>query len=175
MLFTDFPAIGSEQDLGETGVLAYRMEGGVPAGTSMRPGELGCLTTKMRIKSTTKLGKRSRKPSGIDMEEFPFSLIRLRKNDSLGSVLGFSFFQSAGSGTDESEGRRLTRRCTNPMIINRPPGTPNQGGLFAQLEESYLVGMQPESNIESRIEIRFSFVVIFLICRSFRALRLRCR
>lgn len=59
------------------------MEGGVPAGTSIRPVELGCLMTRIRINITTRLGKRSKKPSGIDMEEFPFKRMRLRKKDNL--------------------------------------------------------------------------------------------
>lgn len=95
---------------------AYRIDGGVPAGTSIRPGELGCLMTRMRMIKTTKLGKRSKKPSGIDIDEFPFSLMRLRKKDNLERVFGFSFFQSSAGGVVETEGRRLYNRCTKPIL-----------------------------------------------------------
>lgn len=106
------------------------MEGGVPAGTNIRPGELGCFITRIRIRITTKLGKRSKKPKGIDMDEFPFSLIRLRKKESLGSVLDFSFFHSSAAGAVEIAGRRLTSRCTKPILRNDRPGAPNAGGLI---------------------------------------------
>ena len=105
----------------------------MPAGTSMRPGELGCFMTRMRINKTTKLGKRSRNPRGMDIEDLPLSLIRLRKKDNRGRVLGFSFFHSSGDGAGETEGRRLSTRCTNPMVVVLPPGGQSEAGLFALL------------------------------------------
>lgn len=89
----------------------HRILGGVPAGTNIRPGELGCLTTKMRMRMTTKLGNKSRNPSGTDMEEFPFNLIRLRKKDRRGDDLDFDFsvVHSSGEGGDEA-GRRFNAR-----------------------------------------------------------------
>ena len=68
----------------------YRMVGGEPAGTSMWPGDEGCLTTRMRIKITTMVGKRRTNPSGIDIEELPFSRMRRRKKDNLDNGLDFS-------------------------------------------------------------------------------------
>jgi hypothetical protein len=65
---------------------------------------------------TTKLGKRRRKPSGIEMDELPFNLMRLLKKDNRESVLGFSSFQSADAGGADVAGRRLYSRCTKPMV-----------------------------------------------------------
>lgn len=100
----------------------------------MRPGELGCFTTRMRINSTTKLGKRSRKPNGIEMEELPFTLIRLRKNDNRGSVLDFSFFESSADSPSGTEGKRLSTRCTKPIIVARVANSPGDGGLPASIQ-----------------------------------------
>jgi hypothetical protein len=58
----------------------------------------------MRINTTTRLGKRSKKPKGIDMDEFPFNLMRLRKNDNFGSARAFSFFHSSVVGARGAEG-----------------------------------------------------------------------
>jgi hypothetical protein len=108
----------------------YRIDGGVPAGTNIRPGELGCLMTRMRMINTTRPGKRRRKPSGIDMDEFPFNLMRLRKKDSRESALGFSSFQSAAWGAEETEGRRLYSRCTKPIMKNSYPERRRAFALF---------------------------------------------
>lgn len=116
------------------------MEGGVPAGTNMRPGELGCLTTRMRINITTKLGKSSRNPKGIDMDEFPFNLTRLRKNDNLDMGFDFSSFKSSADGV---EGKRLRTRCRNPMVWDGDPETSRPPRrTFALLLEDYLAIMQ---------------------------------
>lgn len=121
------------------------MEGGVPAGTNMRPVELGCLTTRIRINTTTKLGKSNRKPRGIDMDEFPFSLIRLRKKDNLdAAVFGFGPFHSSKGG---DEGARLSRRCTNAMVMGRPPNAPVEGGFLALLLRYYLASMHSSSSM----------------------------
>lgn len=53
-----------------------RMDGGAPEGIMIRPGEDGCLTKRKRIKMTTMHGNSSTKPSGIDIDELPFSRIR---------------------------------------------------------------------------------------------------
>lgn len=60
---------------------------------------------------TTKLGNKSRNPSGTDMDEFPFNLIRLRKKDRRGDDLDFDFsvVHSSGEGGDEA-GRRFNAR-----------------------------------------------------------------
>ncbi len=84
-----------------------RIDGGVPAGTSIPPGELGCFMTRMRMITTTKLGKRRRNPNGIEMDEFPFNLMRLRKKDNRDSVLDFSFFHSVAGGIEDAAGSRL--------------------------------------------------------------------
>jgi hypothetical protein len=48
----------------------------------------------MRIITTTKLGNNRRNPNGIDIDELPFNLMRLRKNDNDESAFGFSLLTS---------------------------------------------------------------------------------
>jgi hypothetical protein len=92
------------------------MDGGAPEGMRMRPGEDGCLTKRKRMNTTTMHGNRSTKPSGIEMDEFPFSRIRRRKNDNRGKVRPFSFLKSSRDGMFGVEGIRLTSPCTKPMV-----------------------------------------------------------
>jgi hypothetical protein len=68
------------------------MEGGVPAGTSIRPDDEGCRIMRMMINITTMLGNKSTNPSGTEIDELPFNRIRRRKNDNLeeGFELRFS-------------------------------------------------------------------------------------
>jgi hypothetical protein len=91
------------------------MDGGAPEGIRMRPGEDGCLTKRKRMNTTTIHGNRSTKPSGIEMDELPFSRIRRRKNDNRGKVRPFSFLKSSRDGMFGVEGIRLTSPCTKPM------------------------------------------------------------
>lgn len=57
----------------------YLIAGGAPAGMSMRPGEFGCLTKRMRIRMTTMSGNNMTTPTGIEMVEFPLRRSGLRK------------------------------------------------------------------------------------------------
>jgi hypothetical protein len=88
---------------------------------------------------TTRLGNSNRKPRGIEMEEFPFSLIRLRKKDNRDPDFGFSFFQSSTAGV---EGKVLYSRCKNPMVKDDFPESVQQAGCMALPLRSYLVTMQ---------------------------------
>ena len=56
------------------------MAGGAPAGIKIVPGEEGCITTSIRIKTMTIQGNKSTKPIGMDILEFPFSRILLLRN-----------------------------------------------------------------------------------------------
>lgn len=58
------------------------MAGGAPAGISILPGELGCLTNSTRIRMRTMQGKRTTTPKGTDMLELPFNLKGLLKKAS---------------------------------------------------------------------------------------------
>lgn len=98
----------------------------------MCPGEFGCFITRIRIKMTTRLGNSNRKPRGIDIEEFPFSLIRLRKNDNRDTDFGFSFFHSSTAGV---EGRRLYSRCNSPMFMSASPESVQQKRRFGSSPE----------------------------------------
>jgi hypothetical protein len=54
-------------------------------------------------------------PNGIEIDEFPFNRIRLRKKDNAGSAWAFSLLKSSAGGGFSEEGIRLTRPCTKPM------------------------------------------------------------
>ncbi len=47
------------------------MAGGAPAGINIRPGELGCLTNRTRMRTMTRTGKMTTTPRGTEIEEFP--------------------------------------------------------------------------------------------------------
>lgn len=92
----------------------YLMEGGVPAGTRMRPEDEGCRMMRMSINNTTMLGNSRMKPSGIEIEELPFNRIRLRKKDNLEADFGdFSSSEEAGV----VYGMLLTSRWTKPELF----------------------------------------------------------
>jgi len=94
------------------------MLGGEPAGTSILPGDDGCLTTRMRMRMTTMLGNNSTNPKGTEIEELPLSRIRRRKRDRLGRVRGFSPFQSPGDGGFDVVGSRFSIPCNRPIAAD---------------------------------------------------------
>jgi hypothetical protein len=49
----------------------YLIAGGAPAGASILPDELGCLTKRTSINMTTNMGKTMMAPNGTDTEELP--------------------------------------------------------------------------------------------------------
>lgn len=55
------------------------MEGGVPAGIRMPPGDEGCRIKRSRMKTITRHGNSNTNPRGIEMEELPFKRMRRRK------------------------------------------------------------------------------------------------
>lgn len=85
VLFADFSVrerrmLISRKDRGEVRWQeAYLIAGGAPAGMSIRPGEFGCLTKRMRMRMTTISGNNITTPTGIDMVEFPLRRNGLRK------------------------------------------------------------------------------------------------
>lgn len=78
-------------------IATYRIDGGVPAGTSMRPDEDGCRIMRTSINNTTMLGNKSTNPRGTEMDELPFKRIRRRKKDNL-EVDFVRFSSDAGAG-----------------------------------------------------------------------------
>ena len=86
------------------------MDGGDPAGTSILPGDDGCLITSMRMRTTTMAGNRRTNPSGTEMEELPFSRMRRRKNDNLDPGLAFSDFSDLKSSIGAVLGSAFARR-----------------------------------------------------------------
>jgi hypothetical protein len=64
----------------------YRMEGGVPAGIRIPPGDAGCRTNRRRIKTITRHGNSNTKPRGIEIDEFPFKRMRRRKKANRGEA-----------------------------------------------------------------------------------------
>jgi hypothetical protein len=91
------------------------IDGGAPAGINILPGDEGCRTTRIRIRITTRHGKRRTNPSGIDIEEFRFSRILLRKNDNLGTNRPFSREMSSRVGRFGEEGIRFEIFCISPI------------------------------------------------------------
>jgi hypothetical protein len=63
----------------------------------MRPEDEGCRIMRMSINNTTMLGNSRTNPSGMEMDEFPFNRIRLRKKDNLDAGLD-DFSSSGGAG-----------------------------------------------------------------------------
>lgn len=59
--------------------VSYLIAGGAPAGISIRPGEFGCLTKRMRMRMTTMSGNNITTPTGIEMVELPLKRSGLRK------------------------------------------------------------------------------------------------
>jgi len=88
----------------------------VPAGIRILPGEEGCLMTSINISSTTMLGNKRMNPSGMEIEEFGFSFIRLLKNDNLESPLfAFAVLASPRLGAAGVYGTFFINLCTKPL------------------------------------------------------------
>lgn len=60
------------------------IEGGVPAGIKIPPGEAGCRTKRSRISTITRHGNSKTRPRGIEIDELPFRRILRRKKANLG-------------------------------------------------------------------------------------------
>lgn len=91
------------------------MAGGAPAGIRILPGEEGCRRTSRRMRTMTRHGNSNTKPKGIEIDEFPLSLIRRLKNANFGITRPFSFEVSSRGGMTGAEGIRFARRFMNPM------------------------------------------------------------
>lgn len=61
-------------------------------------------------------GNRRTNPSGIDILEFPFNRIRLRKNANLERTRLFSSFKSLSDGMFGVEGSRFDTRCIHSIL-----------------------------------------------------------
>lgn len=89
---------------------AYLMAGGAPAGINILPGELGCLTKRIRMRMTTMRGNSMTMPRGMEMVEFPRRRNGLRKKAKRdqrrpGRAFALSSFSSAvgrGGGPDKA-------------------------------------------------------------------------
>lgn len=71
------------------------MEGGVPAGIKMPPGEAGCRTKRSRMRTITRQGNSKTSPRGIEIDELPFRRILRRKKANLGWRRPFSLGASS--------------------------------------------------------------------------------
>lgn len=67
-----------------------RMEGGVPAGIKIPPGDEGCRTKRSRMKTITRHGNSKTNPKGIEMDELPFKRMRRRKKAKGAELRPFS-------------------------------------------------------------------------------------
>jgi hypothetical protein len=59
----------------------YLIVGGAPAGMNMRPGDEGCCRNRTHIMIMTRHGNSSTRPSGTEMVESFFNLMRRLKKD----------------------------------------------------------------------------------------------
>jgi hypothetical protein len=98
------------------------MDGGAPAGMRMPPGEDGCLTKIRTIKIITTHGKSKTMPSGIEIEEFPRSRMRLRRKANR-TDWPFSRETSSKEASAGARGMRLTMRRTIFMVAKKAPET----------------------------------------------------
>lgn len=71
------------------------IEGGVPAGMRIPPGEAGCRTKSSRIRTITRHGNSKTNPRGIEIEELPFNRILRLKKANLDRLRPFSRDESS--------------------------------------------------------------------------------
>lgn len=106
------------------------MEGGAPAGISILPGELGCLTNKTRMRTMTRMGKSTTTPRGTETVEFPRNLkgrLRKAKRAAKPLCLGDPLFSSwVGSCSWLAEGIILEALRKRSMALKRQ--SPAGGG-----------------------------------------------
>jgi len=119
MLFTDFAisktprlAITTLETDGEGDT--NRIEGGVPAGIRMPPGDEGCRTKRSRMKTITRQGNSKTNPRGIEMDELPFNRMRRRKKANRGEAWPFSR-ETSSKGRLGALGSRLVMRWMKLM------------------------------------------------------------
>lgn len=109
-------------DLGSTN----RIAGGAPAGMSILPGELGCLTNKTRIKTMTRSGKTMTTPSGTETVELPRRRRGRRKNASC-EARPFRFgdprfsLSRVGSRNGWADEAILDALRIRSMVLTNPP------------------------------------------------------
>lgn len=123
VFLTDFPerirkvskAHASGSQTHETNLI----EGGVPAGIRMPPGDEGCRTKRSRTRTITMHGNSKTKPRGMEMDELPFKRIRRRKKANLERLRPFSREESSRGRLGE-EGSHFEIRCFRPMGAEWP-------------------------------------------------------
>lgn len=94
--------------------MPYLIAGGAPAGISIRPGELGCLTNSTNISINTIQGNSTTTPKGTEILELPLSRSGLRKKARrewswLRRVLLFSSIVGSGEVLIAAGTRRYAR------------------------------------------------------------------
>lgn len=78
------------------------------------PGDAGCRTKRSKTKTITRQGKRSTNPSGIEIDELPFSRILRLKKANLETLRPFSRDESSRGRLGE-EGSHFEMRCFKPI------------------------------------------------------------
>jgi hypothetical protein len=82
----------------------------------MIPSELGCRTNRIRINIMTMHGNSKTRPSGMEMDEFPFSRMRLRKKANRGDTVSTRRDRSSSfSKLACEDGSLLTIFCTSSI------------------------------------------------------------
>lgn len=91
------------------------MDGGAPAGTSNFPGDEGCRTNITIMRIMTMVGKRTTRPSGIEMDELPLRRMRRRRKARRGESRSPLDSPSSRGATVRAVGMRFLRLCRNDM------------------------------------------------------------
>lgn len=94
--------------------VANLIEGGVPAGIRIPPGDEGCRTKRSRTRTITMHGNSKTKPRGIEIDELPLRRILRRKKANREKLRPFSREESS-MGRLGVEGSHLEIRCFKPM------------------------------------------------------------
>lgn len=117
MLLTDFPAgLKSGRTTFEyEATRTYRIVGGVPAGTSICPGEDGCRKNSTHMSMMTMHGKRTTMLRGMERLELPLRRIRRLKKASRGDRRSVCLEKSFSVGNGGGEGMRFVRVCRRPI------------------------------------------------------------
>lgn len=100
------------------------MAGGEPAGINILPGELGCLTNRTKMSTTTSTGKTRTTPNGMETAELPRRRNGLWKNAKLdANPLFLGRFSSDVGSSDDRAAPVFDRRKISMAISNQPAYT----------------------------------------------------
>ena len=101
----------------------HLINGGAPAGISIRPGDDGCRTKRISIRIITISGNNNTAPKGRDIFELPFNRMRFLEKAKPGSMCSLLKARSSSEGKSGGEGARLASFCIHPMCVGKEANT----------------------------------------------------